>query len=175
MHKLFNRTFHLPTGDVFISSGGERLPDIIVSQFNRTVGNFRVGSPTFPNVVLRVISKLTVNYDPSWIFQPVLLFDAKSISFSFPFGRNFTWQDGQVPLNEPNCGYRKDSILCLVGNSGFSLYEMRNIHVILWCAAQYIYTLTESNRKVVIAATLTTLAVVILGFLIVAIRYWYSV
>lgn len=40
--KFLNRTFHLPTGSLFITAGGERYPDILASQLSTELGTFQV-------------------------------------------------------------------------------------------------------------------------------------
>ncbi|GAV00035.1 hypothetical protein RvY_10948-1 [Ramazzottius varieornatus] len=83
-----NRTFHVPTGNVYITSGGQRYPAVLVRQFDIVSSNF----------------------------EAVLMFDAMSNQFSTPFPRNFTWFQGYPPKSVPLCGFSGENPACFQRN-----------------------------------------------------------
>ncbi|OQV19446.1 putative Atrial natriuretic peptide receptor 1 [Hypsibius exemplaris] len=102
---FLNRTFVLPTENLYVTSGGERYPDILASQLNSTSG----------------------------YFEPVSLYNAQREALSRPFGRNYSWPKGTPPANEPYCGFTGQNPVCREDTQAAMILALAAVIAVMLC------------------------------------------
>ncbi|OQV11497.1 hypothetical protein BV898_14227 [Hypsibius exemplaris] len=82
--RFWNRTFNLPTGQLYINENGDRFPDIILRQWDAGKA----------------------------VFETAMLFRSAERQLNVSRPEGVVWQGGTVPLNEPVCGFTGKNPIC---------------------------------------------------------------
>lgn len=99
---FLNRTFHLPTGEMFVNQDGERMCDILGDVLDPESGSFTVST-----VSKTIISNQKFEMKPNYLsHQTTIRYDHKQDRLLSTKPVNMYWP-GQKwpPPNEPFCGF----------------------------------------------------------------------
>ena len=176
MQHFVNRSFNLPTGEVYINQDGERSCDISFDLFNSANGDYVVRKKhrEFYRDIYSFL-ELRIEYPFNFFHfrqQPILSYDHKNNVLKNLEERFVTlWPNGiWPPKNEPICGFRNDRCLGKFGSCPAEI--LRHLNPI--CSEFLDFGYQQKLQNTTIAASVVV--VFVAGFLvIIAAQYRYNI